>query len=130
MPRKKSKSSSKSKSKKNTPKKNQKPPIAPKKEFTKKKSLFQKSTKLPGKPGLYTWLDHNGLPIYIGKANNIRKRAKQHITKGKSTKDVEAFRKKAVSPAFKYVQQPGYMEKLEKIAVRTYRPEFNSNLFT
>lgn len=129
--------------KKSTPKPNKKPKkqtkpkkVAPKKVkkqpkgSTTKKKLFKKAQKLPGKPGLYTWLDENGIPIYIGKANNIRKRAKQQITKGKSTKDVDDFRSKAVSPAFKYVQQPGYMEKLEKIAVRTYRPEFNSNLFT
>lgn len=95
----------------------------------KRKTLLKKVNKLPIRKGLYTWLDTEGNPIYIGKSNNIRKRAKQHLIKGKSTKNVDKFAEKAQTPAFKYVQQPGYLDKLEKIAVRTYKPSYNNNNF-
>jgi DNA polymerase-3 subunit epsilon len=35
---------------------------------------------LPEKPGVYYLLNEKGKPIYIGKANNIKKRVKQHFT--------------------------------------------------
>jgi excinuclease ABC subunit C len=95
----------------------------------KKKTLLKKVKKLPAKRGLYTWLDENGHPIYIGKAKNVRRRAKQHLIKGESTKDVDKITKEACQPAFKYVQQPGYLDKLEKIAVRAYQPTYNKNDF-
>lgn len=104
----------------------------PKKDESDKKkesSVFKKANKLPVKPGLYAWLDADGQPIYIGKAKNIRKRAKQHITKGKSTKDVQKFREEAEQPVYKFVQQPGYLDKLEKIAVRAYKPKYNDRDF-
>lgn len=142
MPRKKSKTSSPpaSKSKptiaKTTVKKSKKKKTKqlnradkPTKNKTKQKVLLKKAAKLPQTGGLYAWLDENGQPIYIGKSKNVRKRVRQHIVKGKSTKDVDKVLTEAEKPVFKYVQQPAYADKLEKIAVRAYKPKYNENDF-
>ena len=40
----------------------------------------QSFVRLPEEPGVYYLLNEKGKPIYIGKANNIKKRVKQHFT--------------------------------------------------
>jgi len=103
--------------------------VKPIKPTAKRSVLFKKANRLPIRPGLYAWLDDHGTPIYVGRAKNIRKRAKQHLKPGKSDKDVARFSEKAQRPVYKYVQQPSYAHKLEKIAVRAYKPGYNKNLF-
>lgn len=42
-------------------------------------------TNLPTSPGIYQFLDAAEKPLYIGKANNIQSRIKQHLSTGKAT---------------------------------------------
>lgn len=54
----------------------------------------EKYLSLPEETGVYYFLDDKGLPIYIGKAINIRSRFKQHFS-GKS-EDEEKFKLKSL----------------------------------
>lgn len=96
----------------------------------KRKFLLSRLKKLPQSPGLYTWLDANGQPLYIGRAKNIRRRAKQHLDGTRDKKKTDSIVNGAADVAFKHVQQPGYMGRLEKMSVRTYKPTLNELTFT
>jgi excinuclease ABC subunit C len=95
----------------------------------KRKFLLSRCKKLPNKPGLYAWLDKSGQPIYIGKANNINRRVHQHLDPTRSKKKTDRVIEKANDVVYKIVQQPGYMGRLEKLAVRAYKPELNEIKF-
>ena len=46
--------------------------------------------ELPAEPGIYKFIDKNNLPIYIGKAKNIKKRVIQYFQESKNrTKKME-----------------------------------------
>ena len=43
--------------------------------------IFEKIKNLPGRPGVYQFLDQNKQIIYIGKAKNLKKRVISYFTK-------------------------------------------------
>jgi len=97
--------------------------------MTKNKNLIKQANKLPNKPGIYTWINVKGKPVYIGSAKkSLKKRAKEHVKKGKSHLP-EQFLTDAKTVAYKVVQIPKDVKQLEKITVRAYNPTYNKNKF-
>jgi excinuclease ABC subunit C len=52
---------------------------------------------IPGKPGIYQFVDAYGNVIYIGKAKNLKKRVASYFSKNQSGKTSVMLRRAAIS---------------------------------
>ena len=93
----------------------------------KRKKLLRKTNKLPNKLGVYAWLNKDGKPVYIGRSNNVKERTKTHIETNKSgKKDPQQIARDVSRVVYKYTQTPGDARKQESMAIRAYKPKYNT----
>ncbi len=80
---------------------------------------------LPGRPGVYRFLDQRGRPVYIGKAKDIRKRVVQHLSDRPERKD----RMLEVARDIDFTVTPNESAALllERNLIRRFQPRFNVN---
>lgn len=83
---------------------------------------------LPSGPGVYMFEDEKGLPLYVGKSVNIRRRVLSHFTK-----DSEEYREFKIAQsvhAIRYESTGGELEALlrESHLIKTEQPLYNRRL--
>jgi len=80
--------------------------------------------ELPGKPGVYQFLDEQGRIIYIGKAKNLKKRVSSYFSKGQSGKTAVML-KKAAKITHIVVENESDALLLENNLIKQYQPRYN-----
>ncbi len=80
--------------------------------------------ELPGKPGVYQFLDEQGRIIYIGKAKNLKKRVSSYFSKGQSGKTAVML-KKAAKITHIVVEHESDALLLENNLIKQYQPRYN-----
>jgi len=82
--------------------------------------------ELPAEPGVYKFIDQNNLPIYIGKAKNIKKRVIQYFQESKSrTKKMENLIIEAKYLELTLTNDELGALLLEQHLIKEFRPKFN-----
>jgi len=79
---------------------------------------------LPGKPGVYQFLDVYGNIIYAGKAKNIKKRVKSYFSKNQSGK-TSVMLKKAAGLRHIVVDNESDALLLENNIIKEHQPRYN-----
>lgn len=82
--------------------------------------------RLPEKCGVYYLLNEKGKPVYIGKANNIKKRVRQHFTVNAESKRMQAFMKEIHHVSYELTGTELIALLLEDSEIRKYWPAYNS----
>jgi DNA polymerase-3 subunit epsilon len=82
--------------------------------------------RLPEAPGVYYMYDEKGKPLYIGKANNIKKRVRQHFTTQSESARVQSFMRDVRDIGFELTGNELVALLLEDAEIRKYWPPFNS----
>ena len=92
-----------------------------------KKTVLNLYARLPTTSGVYQFLDSQHLPIYIGKAVNLRARVKQHFTDNKNRKE-QLITKQTIY--IKIIQTDSELKALllEANLIRQYQPKYNAVL--
>ena len=80
---------------------------------------------LPEEPGVYYFKDQMGLPIYIGKARNLKKRVASHFISDKETKKSQAFKREIFHIDFELTGSELLASLLEDNEIRHYWPRYN-----
>lgn len=80
--------------------------------------------ELPGKPGVYQFLDEQGRVIYIGKAKNLKKRVGSYFAKGQSGKTAVML-KKAAKITHIVVENESDALLLENNLIKQHQPRYN-----
>lgn len=80
--------------------------------------------ELPGKPGVYQFIDEQGRIIYIGKAKNLKKRVGSYFTKGQSGKTAVML-KKASKITHIVVENESDALLLENNLIKQHQPRYN-----
>lgn len=79
---------------------------------------------IPGKPGVYQFLDAQGTIIYVGKAKNLKKRVSSYFVKNQSGKTTVMLRK-AVSLRHIVVDNESDALLLENNLIKKHQPRYN-----
>jgi excinuclease ABC subunit C len=79
---------------------------------------------LPGKPGVYQFIDSSGKVIYIGKARNLKKRVSSYFAQNQSGKTTVML-KKAVDIRHIIVDSESDALLLENNLIKRYQPTYN-----
>jgi DNA polymerase-3 subunit epsilon len=82
--------------------------------------------RLPEAPGVYYMYDEKGKPLYIGKANNIKKRVRQHFTTQSESARVQSFMRDVRDIGFEITGNELIALLLEDAEIRKFWPPFNS----
>lgn len=82
--------------------------------------------RLPESCGVYYMLNEKGKPVYIGKANNIKKRVKQHFTTNSEGKRMQAFMKEIHQIRVELTGTELIALLLEDSEIRRHWPAYNS----
>ena len=82
--------------------------------------------RLPDAPGVYYMYDEKGKPLYIGKANNIKKRVRQHFTTNGESARVQSFMRDVRDIGFERTGNELIALLLEDAEIRKHWPPFNS----
>jgi DNA polymerase-3 subunit epsilon len=85
----------------------------------------QSFIRLPEEPGVYYLLNEKGKPIYIGKANNIKKRVKQHFTTLTESAKAQSFMREVYDVSFEVTGNELIALLLEDTEIRRYWPPHN-----
>jgi DNA polymerase-3 subunit epsilon len=85
----------------------------------------QSFVRLPEEPGVYYLLNEKGKPIYIGKANNIKKRVKQHFTTLTESAKAQSFMREVFDVSFEVTGNELIALLLEDTEIRRYWPPHN-----
>jgi excinuclease ABC subunit C len=81
-------------------------------------------SSLPGKPGVYQFVDPTGKIIYIGKAKNLKKRVASYFAKNQTGK-TNVMLKKAAAVNHIVVDNESDALLLENNLVKKYQPRYN-----
>jgi DNA polymerase-3 subunit epsilon len=81
--------------------------------------------RLPEAPGVYYLYNEKGKPLYIGKANNIKKRVKQHFTTHVESAKAQSFMREVVDVSFEVTGNELIALLLEDTEIRRYWPPHN-----
>lgn len=81
-------------------------------------------SSLPGKPGVYQFIDSAGKIIYIGKAKNLKKRVTSYFSKNQSGK-TNVMLRKAVRLNHIVVDDESDALLLENNLIKKYQPRYN-----
>jgi DNA polymerase-3 subunit epsilon len=81
--------------------------------------------RLPEAPGVYYLYDEKGKPLYIGKANNIKKRVKQHFTTHAESAKAQSFMRDVVDVSFEVTGNELIALLLEDTEIRRHWPPHN-----
>jgi excinuclease ABC subunit C len=92
-----------------------------------REKLKQKIRALPDKAGVYIFKDKRGIPIYIGKANSLKKRVQSYFNRPLDTK-TQAMAAKIVSLECRLTASPAQARILEAELVRRIQPQYNIDL--
>lgn len=79
---------------------------------------------LPNAPGIYFFKDSKGIPIYIGKSNNIKKRVRSHFQPD-GTERQQHFLQEIAHIEFKLSGCELVANLMEDAAIRQYYPKYN-----
>ena len=85
----------------------------------------QSFVRLPEEPGVYYLLNEKGKPIYIGKANNIKKRVKQHFTTLTESAKAQSFMREVYDVSYEVTGNELIALLLEDTEIRRYWPPYN-----
>ena len=82
--------------------------------------------KLPGAPGVYIMRDKNGAPLYIGKAENLKRRTRDHFLQRQAYRARQALE---LLDRFEVVETGSEFGALllEQRLIHKHRPPFNSH---
>jgi excinuclease ABC subunit C len=89
-------------------------------------SLDEQRRNLPDAPGVYIFRDRAGSPLYVGKANSIRKRVASHFS-GRSSSSPEML-ERTDSIEVLVTQNEAEALLAEQSMIKRYRPRFNIRL--
>jgi excinuclease ABC subunit C len=81
-------------------------------------------SSLPGKPGVYQFIDSSGKIIYVGKAKNLRKRVTSYFA-GNQTGKTTVMLKKAADLRHIIVDNESDALLLENNLIKKYQPRYN-----
>ncbi len=81
----------------------------------------------PEKPGVYLFKDKNGVPLYIGKAKNIKKRLQSHFKEELDQRKIKIF-ENTETIDFIITEDEISALFLENNLIKAYQPKFNVNL--
>jgi excinuclease ABC subunit C len=79
---------------------------------------------LPSTPGIYQYFDAEGKLLYVGKANNIRKRVASYFTKQQNGK-LELLVRKIADIKYIVVETESQALLLENNLIKTHQPRYN-----
>jgi DNA polymerase-3 subunit epsilon len=82
--------------------------------------------RLPEAPGVYYLYNEKGKPLYIGKANNIKKRIKQHFTTQAESARAQSFMREVRDVGFELAGNELIALLLEDAEIRKHWPPHNS----
>jgi len=88
------------------------------------KTLLQKTKTLPNSPGVYQFIDKEGVIIYVGKAKNIKKRVSSYFTKNQTGK-TKVLVSKIVDIKHIIVETETDALLLENTLIKKYQPRYN-----
>lgn len=83
---------------------------------------------LPGKPGIYQYLDADGKIIYVGKAKNLKKRVASYFTKSHTSGKLRLLVKKIHHIEFVVTDSEMDALLLENNLIKKYQPRYNIQL--
>ncbi len=88
------------------------------------KTLLQKTKTLPNSPGVYQFIDKQGVIIYVGKAKNLRKRVGSYFTKNQTGK-TKVLVSKITDIKHIIVETETDALLLENTLIKKYQPRYN-----
>ncbi|HMK93494.1 MAG TPA: excinuclease ABC subunit UvrC [Thermoleophilia bacterium] len=93
-------------------------------------SLRETARRAPAAPGVYRWLDGDGLVLYVGKAKDLRKRLSSYFRGGAAAPGVRTAEMVTRARAIEYVVTGSETEALllEDNFIKESRPLFNLRL--
>ena len=83
---------------------------------------------IPDTPGVYRFIDSSNIPIYVGKAKNLRKRVSSYFNKNHIYKKTEVMVKYASRIEFTVVDTEHDALLLENSLIKKYQPRYNVSL--
>ena len=81
-------------------------------------------SSLPQKPGIYQFIDHSGIIIYVGKAKNLKKRVTSYFTKNQTGK-TQALLKRTEQIRHLIVDNESDALFLENNLIKKLQPKYN-----
>ena len=91
-------------------------------------SLALQLKSLPEKPGVYRFLDENGVIIYVGKAKVLKKRVSSYFTKKNDHPKLRILVPKIRDIQFTVVDSEWEALLLENSMIKQFRPRYNAML--
>jgi len=93
-----------------------------------KESIQLKLRVLPGKPGVYQYLDKHGKIIYVGKAKNLKKRVSSYFNKTQEYGKTRMLIKQIEDINYIVVENELDALLLENSLIKEYQPKYNIQL--
>ena len=90
--------------------------------------LLAKIKSLPENPGIYQYLNNQGLIIYVGKAKNLKKRVSSYFTKNHDNTKTSILVKQIHDIRFVVVSSEFDALILENNLIKEYQPKYNIQL--
>ena len=90
--------------------------------------LLAKIKSLPENPGIYQYLNNQGLIIYVGKAKNLKKRVSSYFTKNHDNTKTSVLVKQIHDIRFVVVSSEFDALILENNLIKEYQPKYNIQL--
>jgi len=87
--------------------------------------IEEKIESLPCAPGVYIFKDHEGRPIYIGKAKNLKERVRSYFREERKGLKTEALVRAADDLDFFIVRNEKEAFLLENNLIKAHRPRYN-----
>ena len=94
-------------------------------ETDKNNALKNLVRTLPGKPGVYRYLDKEGTVIYVGKAKNLKKRVSSYFTKKHQGGKLRLLVRKIADIKFIVTDSESDALLLENNLIKKYQPRYN-----